>query len=177
MLDGLFRGAVADVVHDVLDACLAAADPLDPPRVAVVGDVALGRALVAQYKRALAAITKPAPPRKLTIVVAPGSRAGRKLEDVIVGTGAKLPVEDQALAALVGVGGLGGAEVSPVLREWLRAVKEGGTLVLVDRVPPTTATRHALCAGLTEIEQRSSGRAVVTSGTVIHWLDGIAQKT
>jgi hypothetical protein len=36
------------------------------------------------------------------------------------------------------------------------------------------ATRQLLCAGVTEIEQRRSGRVVVTSGVVTHLLDSSA---
>jgi hypothetical protein len=41
-------------------------------------------------------------------------------------------------------------------------------LVLVDRGRAAEASRRALCAGLTELEQRHAGRLVVTSGLVTH---------
>jgi hypothetical protein len=54
------------------------------------------------------------------------------------------------------------------LREWTRVVRDGGAIVLVDRGHAPEASRRALCGGLTEIEQRHAGRAVVTSGLVSH---------
>jgi hypothetical protein len=54
------------------------------------------------------------------------------------------------------------------MREWTRVVRDGGAIVLVDRGHAPEASRRALCAGLTEIEQRHAGRAVVTSGLVSH---------
>lgn len=178
MLSGLFRGAVAEIVDEALatalggEASRAAGGAL--PRVAVVGDVALGRALQAIRK-------KPAPgaraaeggrvPFELVIVAEPGARAARKLEGVVTGAPAQLPVGDGELAAVVGVGALAPEHATTVHRllgEWVRAVRDGGAVVLVDRAARTLATRRALCAGLTEIEQRSSGRAIVTSGLVSH---------
>ena len=41
-------------------------------------------------------------------------------------------------------------------------------LVFVDRSKAPEASRRALCAGLSEIEQRHAGRAIVTSGVVSH---------
>ena len=67
---------------------------------------------------------------------------------------------------LGGVGALTADAASPKLAEWMRVVRPGGGVVLVDRVARTQATRLALCAGLTELEQRAAARAVVTSGKV-----------
>lgn len=172
MLSGLFRGAVAEIVDEALATALAGAPSGALPRVAVVGDVALGRALQAIRK-------KPAPgaggaarvPFELCIVAEPGARAARKVEGVITGAPAQLPVGDGELAAVVGVGALAPENpevVHRLLAEWVRAVRDGGAVVLVDRAARTLATRRALCAGLTEIEQRSAGRAIVTSGLVSH---------
>jgi hypothetical protein len=47
-------------------------------------------------------------------------------------------------------------------------VRDGGAIVLVDRGRAPEASRRALCAGLSEIEQRHAGRVVVTSGLVSH---------
>ena len=46
------------------------------------------------------------------------------------------------------------------------ATPVGGAVILVDRAAPESSTRAALCAGLTEIEQRTAGRLTVTSGLV-----------
>lgn len=177
MLAGLFRGAIAELVDEALTTALAlAGQPRAAGDVAVVGDVALGLAL---RKRAAASEARPAATSATSgvgsgaaafaIVAEPGARAARKIEGVLQGTPAQLPLADGALAAVIGVGALApesSVALHQMIREWVRVVRDGGAVVLVDRVPRTLATRHALCAGLTEIEQRASGRAVVTSGLV-----------
>jgi len=55
------------------------------------------------------------------------------------------------------------------LRGWSRVVRDGGAIVFVDRGHAHEASRRALCGGLTEIEQRRAGRAVITSGVVSHF--------
>jgi len=55
-----------------------------------------------------------------------------------------------------------------LLRGWSRVVRDGGAIVFVDRGHAHEASRRALCGGLTEIEQRRAGRAVITSGVVSH---------
>lgn len=176
MLAGLFRGAIAELVDEALSSALTSATSGTSaadgalPRVAVVGDVALGRALAALQKRRAEGAAHGRRRFELAIVAEPGARAAKKLEGVLTGSPGQLPVGDGELAAIVGVGALAaetGAAFGPLLEEWTRAVRDGGGLVLVDRAPRTTATRHALCAGLTEIEQRASGRAVVTSGLLV----------
>jgi hypothetical protein len=52
------------------------------------------------------------------------------------------------------------------LAGWTAAVKGGGVLVLVSRGAREDASRRALCAGLVEIQQRTAGRSVVTSGRI-----------
>ncbi len=187
MLAGLFRGAVAELVDEALHTALAVAPPAtsSPLRVAVVGDVALGRALQALRKRpprptpTLSAA--PTSPRQLPleleliIIAEPGARAAKKLDNVLTGSPAQLPVGDGELAAVIGVGAMApdnAVSLHPWLDEWVRAVRDGGAVVLVDKVARTLATRHALCAGLTEIEQRASGRAVITSGLATKRLAG-----
>lgn len=163
MLAGLFRGAVAELVDEALTTALVlTGQPRAAGDVAVVGDVALGLALRKRAGTAAAA-------DKFAIVAEPGARAARKIEGVLQGTPAQLPVADGSLAAVIGVGALApenSVALHQMISEWVRAVRDGGAVVLVDRVPRTLATRHALCAGLTELEQRASGRAVVTSGLV-----------
>jgi hypothetical protein len=75
---------------------------------------------------------------------------------------------DRSLAAVVGVGATAAADGDARLAAWSDAVKDGGAIVLVDRGKPADATRTALCAGLTELEQRRAGRFVITSGLVTH---------
>ncbi|MEZ4361256.1 MAG: hypothetical protein R3B48_13815 [Kofleriaceae bacterium] len=168
----MFRGAVADLVQEALDALSSSAPSAgdgatspSPVRVAIVGDVALGRALRNMQRRELAAHPE-RPARELIIVVEPEARVARKLDGLLRGPAAAIPLEDGALDALVGVGALTADPASPKLAEWMRVVRPGGGVVLVDRVARTQATRLALCAGLTELEQRAAARAVVTSGRV-----------
>jgi len=168
MLAGLFRGAIAELVDEALTTALALAGaPRVAGDVAVVGDVALGLAL---RKRATGdARPSSSSAAAFAIVAEPGARAARKIEGVLQGTPVQLPLADGALAAVIGVGALApesSVALHQMIREWVRVVRDGGAVVLVDRVPRPLATRHALCAGLTEIEQRASGRAVVTSGLV-----------
>jgi len=84
----------------------------------------------------------------------------RGLEVVVFGGGfsvESLPFADAELAALV----VRGAEPKG---GWLRAVRPGGAVVLVGAPPAAEQSRRALCAGLVDLEQRRTGRLVVTSG-------------
>ncbi len=90
------------------------------------------------------------------------ARAARRVGGrALRATGTELPLADGALAALVGTG----ADAT-ALAAWTRAVRDGGLLVLVDRVAPEEHTRRAICAGLVDIEQRTAGRHVITSGRI-----------
>lgn len=171
MLAGLFRGAVAELVDEALLTALSLpGNPRAAGDVAVVGDVALGLALRKRAERAEREGAKASgPASSFAIVAEEGARAVRKAGGVLIGTTTSLPVADGALAAVVGVGALApesSVALHQMISEWVRAVRDGGAVVLVDRAARTAATRHALCAGLTEIEQRAAGRAVVTSGLV-----------
>lgn len=179
MLAGLFRDAVAELVHDTLDGFLSAAPGLEHPAlcrltpsadgqgsplVAVVGDVALGRALGAIGKRRAAGR---APAYALRVAAPAKARGARKLEGVLVAESPlELPLEAGALAVLIGVGAMTSPEPGRWLAEWTRVVRPGGGVILVDRCAAPVATRHALCARMLELEQRHSGRAVVTSGLI-----------
>jgi len=91
------------------------------------------------------------------------ARSARRIRGrALRAAGTALPLADGALAALVGTGA---ADVE-TLAAWSRTVRQGGVLVLVDRVAPEEHTRRALCAGLVDLEQRTAGRHVVTSGRV-----------
>ncbi len=52
------------------------------------------------------------------------------------------------------------------LRAWCRLVRDGGLVVLVDRGHAVDRDATRAVRGLTELEQRHAGRAVVTSGLV-----------
>lgn len=179
MLAGLFRDAVAELVFDTLDQLLAAPSPpahpalrqhdltagAASPLVLVVGDVVLGRSLVGIGRRRGAGGRLPL--YTLQVAAPAKARAARKLEGVLVAElPEELPLPASSAAVLIGVGAMAAPVPSRWLTEWCRVVRPGGGLILVDRCAPTLATRHALCAGLVELEQRHSGRAVVTSGLV-----------
>lgn len=145
MLGGLFIASTVSAVR----AALASAGTAATATVIVVGDAKLGKALRAEGVAATVVSAKP--PRGMT--------------DAITGTPASIPVPDGSAAALVGVSASGASDHA-ALAEWCRIVRDGGAVILVDRGAPEAATRAALCAGLTEIEQRAAGRITVTSGLV-----------
>jgi hypothetical protein len=153
VFDGLFLASTVAAVS----AALRAAE-LDPARrVAVVGDLRLARALGDRGHKVL--------------ILAADLRGLRRLKKRGRDAGLQaapdaLPIRDRALAALVGVGASGDAHADAIVLEWSRAVIDGGPVILVDKIDAADASRVALCAGLSEIEQRSAGRGVVTSGLV-----------
>jgi hypothetical protein len=122
-----------------------------PAVIAVVGNARLAAALGESRE---------------VIPIGLSARAAKKLR----GTARELSaIEPASLAAVVGVD----LAVSPgwedTLRGWSRVVRDGGAIVFVDRGHAHEASRRALCGGLTEIEQRRAGRAVITSGVVSHF--------
>jgi hypothetical protein len=102
----------------------------------------------------------------VVIPVGLSPRAARKLRGAARELSA---LEPASLAALVGVDLAVAAGWEDTLRGWSRAVRDGGAIVFVDHGHAHEASRRALCAGLTEIEQRRAGRAVITSGVVSHF--------
>ncbi len=139
MLDGLF---VTPVVTAIAEA-LASARAEGP--IAVVGNAKLARSLARTRD---------------VIAVGVSARAAKTLPKVVADATA-LPA--RSLAAVVGVDAEGAA-----LAAWSAAVRDGGAIVTVQRGRAPAASREALCAGLTELEQRHAGRVVVTSGLVTH---------
>lgn len=169
MLAGLFRDAVAELVADTLEGVLTAlgkpAHPALPPEpivassVLVIGDVALGRALLGIARRRRTAF----PP--IYVVAPAGHRAARKLEHVIVAADPTRPSLDEGKTGVViGVNASSSPAPTELLAAWRQLLVPGGGLILVDRGAPSAVARQALCAGLVELEQRHSGRAVVTCG-------------
>ena len=77
-------------------------------------------------------------------------------------------IEAGSLAGVVGIDVATDDAWAQTLAAWARVVRDGGALVFVDRGHAAEASRRALCAGLTEIEQRRAGRLVITSGLVSH---------
>jgi hypothetical protein len=122
-----------------------------PVVIAVVGNARLAAALGAGRE---------------VIPVGLSVRAAKKL----LGTARELSaIEPASLAAVVGVDLAVVPGWEDTLRGWSRVVRDGGAIVFVDRGHAHEASRRALCGGLTEIEQRRAGRAVITSGVVSHF--------
>ncbi|HEY0255355.1 MAG TPA: hypothetical protein VGC41_27690 [Kofleriaceae bacterium] len=118
--------------------------------LAVVGDAKLALGLA-----------KHAP----VIAVGVSERAAKKLPDKRADFSA---VDERSLSAIVGVDIADNDAWETLLREWTRRVRDGGVIILVDRGHAPEASRRALCSGLCELEQRHSGRLVITSGLVSH---------
>jgi len=150
LFDGLFFARTLAAVDAALDS---AAVPPEPP-VAVIGDLRLGRALAERGRR--------------VVILDRDRRRLRRLKrgHLVCASPDALPIADRTLSALIGLGVGARDDWQAILGEWSRTVGDGGVLVLVDRTPAAEMTRRALCAGLAEIEQRSAGRVVVTSGLV-----------
>ncbi|MBX3162056.1 MAG: hypothetical protein KF773_39200 [Deltaproteobacteria bacterium] len=144
MLGGLF---VTPTVTAIVEA-LASARAEGP--IAVVGH---GR-----IAAALAAVREVTP-------VGLSPRAAKKLAGAVADTSG---IADGSLAAVVGMAIAGDEAWAATLAAWSRTVRDGGAIVFVDRGYAPEASRRALCAGLSELEQRRAGRAVITSGLVTH---------
>jgi hypothetical protein len=97
--------------------------------------------------------------------IAMSARAAKKLTNALADLSS---VDDGSLAGVVGIDVATDGAWEVALREWMRVTRDGGAIVFVDRGHAPEASRRALCAGLTEIEQRHVGRTVITSGLVSH---------
>jgi hypothetical protein len=144
VLDGLFVTPAVTAIGEALASARA-----DGP-VVVVGNAKLAAALRGQRE---------------VIAVGLSARAAKKLDASLLDT---TTLDARAFAAVIGVDVATDEAWDRTLREWIRIVRDGGAIVLVDRGHAAEASRRALCAGLTEIEQRHAGRTVVTSGLVTH---------
>jgi hypothetical protein len=145
VLDGLFVTPAVTAISEALASARADAGPL-----AVVGNAKLAAALGASRE---------------VVPVGLSARAAKKLPAARPDFSA---IEPASLAAVIGVDIATASDWEARLRAWVRAVRDGGAVVLVDRGHAPEASRRALCAGLTEIEQRHAGRTIVTSGLVVH---------
>jgi hypothetical protein len=146
MLDSLFVTPAITAIEEALQSARA-----DGP-LAVVGNAKLATALG----------KRPGADGEPTRVVAIGlsARAAKKLPGALENLAS---ITSGELGAVIGVDA-----TDDTLRDWTRVVRDGGAIVLVDRGRAPEASRRALCAGLTEIEQRHVGRLVITSGLVTH---------
>jgi hypothetical protein len=144
VLDGLFVTPAVTAITEALASARAEGT------LAVVGNARLATALAAGHE---------------VIPVALSARAARKLPRAIADLAS---VEPASLAAVIATGLATDGDWEATIRGWARVVRDGGAIVFVDRGHPHEASRRALCGGLTEIEQRRAGRAVITSGLVSH---------
>ena len=145
MLDGLF---VTPAVTAITEA-LASAQATDGMLV-VVGNAKLAGALGEGRD---------------VIIVGVTPRAAKKLTSVLPDTAS---IAARSCAAVIGVDVVDDAAWETTLAAWSRCVRDGGAVILVDKGHAEEASRRALCAGLSEIEQRHAGRTIVTSGLVSH---------
>ncbi len=144
VLDGLFLTPAVTAITEALTSANATGT------LVVVGNAKLATALKQRYE---------------VIPVGLSPRAAKKLGAALADTST---LDAGSCAAVIAVDLATEATGEATLREWSRVVCDGGTIVLVDRGHPVQASRLALCAGLSEIEQRHAGRVVVTSGLVSH---------
>ena len=136
---------VAPAVHAIQDALGAAEGKL-----AVIGNAKLASALRDKHE---------------VLPIGLSARAAKKLTNALADLSS---IEDRSLAGIVGIDVAVDDGWELTLRGWTRVVRDGGAIVLVDRGRAPEASRRALCAGLSELEQRHVGRMVITSGLVTH---------
>lgn len=145
MLDGLFVTPAVTAIGEALASTKAEG------KLAVVGHAKLAQAMRdTKYE---------------VVPVGISQRAAKRLTNALADLSS---IGDRSLAAVIGVQVATDDGWEITLKEWTRVVRDGGMLVLVDRSRAPEASRRALCAGLSEIEQRHAGRAIVTSGIVSH---------
>ena len=143
MLDGLF---VTPAVTAIVEALGSAHG-----KIAVIGNAKLAKALAASRE---------------VVAVGLSARAAKKIPGALPDLAT---VEPQSLAAVIAVDVARDNGWQDVLAAWSRVGRDGGAVVLVDRGRAAEVSRRALCAGLSELEQRHVGRAVITSGLVTHF--------
>jgi hypothetical protein len=146
MLDGLFVTPAVTAIVEALSSAHA-----DAGTLAVIGNAKLATALAATKREVMP--------------IAMSARAAKKLTNALADLSS---VDDGSLAGVVGIDVATDGAWEVALREWMRVTRDGGAIVFVDRGHAPEASRRALCAGLTEIEQRHVGRTVITSGLVTH---------
>lgn len=147
MLDGLFVGPAVSAITEAITTVDVS------KRLAVIGNAKLATAL--------------ADARKGSDILPIGmtARAAKRLTNALADLSS---LEDRSLGAIIGIDIAVDDGWELTLRDWTRVVGDGGVVVFVDRGHAAEASRRALCAGLTEIQQRHAGRTIVTSGLVTH---------
>jgi hypothetical protein len=151
MLSGLFVAPAVAAVAEALQSARAGEGML-----AVIGNAKLAAQLAKQR------------PSHGVLGVSLGERAAKKTPKDVQPVEDLAGVEPASLAAVIGCDVTTDENWERTLLEWTRVVRDGGAVVFVDRGRAPEASRRALCAGLTELEQRRVGRLVVTSGLVSH---------
>ena len=136
----LFVAPAVSAIHEAIGS--------SEGKLAVVGNAKLATALA---------------DRREVVPVGLSPRAAKKLTNALADLST---IEDRSLAAVVGVDVTTIADWEQALRDWVRVVRDGGTIVFVDRGRAPEASRRALCSGLSELEQRHVGRTIITSGLV-----------
>lgn len=145
MLDGLFVTPAVTAILEALGSARA------DGTLAVIANAKLATAL-AEAKREV-------------LPIGMSARATKKLTNALADLSS---IESRSLGAVIGIDIAVDDGWEITLAEWTRVVRDGGTLVFVDRGHAAQASRRALCSGLSEISQRHVGRTVVTSGLVTH---------
>jgi hypothetical protein len=145
VLSGLFVTPAVTAIGEALTSTRA------DGKLAVIGNAKLATAL-REAKRDV-------------VPVGMSERAAKKLTNALADLST---IEDKSLDAVIGTDIASDEGWETTLREWTRVVRDGGAIVFVDRGRAPEASKRALCAGLTEIEQRHAGRVIVTSGLVTH---------
>lgn len=153
MVPMLFIAPLAGAVEDFLKAA-------PPGPILVLGSPRLARGLAERSgRRVIAALASP-------------RRRRRRDPETLACDERALPVAEGSLAAVVAAGAGEHLDWRERFAEWARVVTPGGAIVLVapgaGRARATEFSRRALCAGLTEIEQRQVGRCLLTSGRVVY---------
>jgi len=145
VLDGLFVTPAVTAIGEALASARA------DGRIAVIGSHRLARALVR--------------PGRDVVPIGLPARAAKKAANALPDLST---VAAGSLAAVIATDITTSDAWAAKLAEWSRVVRDGGAIVVVDRGHAAEASRRALCAGLSELEQRHAGRTVVTSGLVTH---------
>ena len=149
MLDALFITPAVEAVTEALTSANARG------KLAVIGHAKLASALADARKKAGDEV----------VPIGMSERAAKRLTNALADLSS---LENRSLSAVIGTDLAVDDGWEITLREWVRVTRDGGVLVFVDRGHAAEASRRALCAGLTEIEQRHVGRTIVTSGLVTH---------
>lgn len=149
MLDSLFVTPALEAVTEALTSARARGT------LVVIGHAKLATALAEARK----------PAGDEVIPIGMSERAAKRLTNALADLSS---LESRSVAGVIGVDIAVDDGWELTLRDWVRVTRDGGVLVFVDRGHASEASRRALCAGLTEIEQRHAGRTIVTSGLVSH---------